>query len=164
MLAIFEELRHVIFFLIPIGEKVYMASTNFYSYLYSINADAAVALDEVADKINVTDPKEVQAAFEIYLKEEPLPIDIREELMEEKFYESPNEGKNGDETYIRYEMVIPGYKGNLEVEELKEYFERFFETIKNENETTLNYEVDVYTTDDERGYIDININLNLIQE
>lgn len=132
-----------------------MGETNFYSYLYA--QSSVVAFDELADVVDLSNPSSVQTAFEAYLRDNNPPLDIKEELVEEKFYASPDEGRNGDETHIRYDMTVPGMTEDISKEELKEYFEDFLERIGAENDSENGYGVEIDTVDNERSGVDLNI-------
>ena len=134
-----------------------MTETNFYSYMFA-QADN-VAFDELAEVVDLSSPESIQRAFASYLEEFAPPAGIKDDLLEEKFYESPNEGKAGDETYIRYDMAIPGMKEDVDSDELKTYFEDFLEKIGAENNSENGYGAEIEKREDERGGIDIDIYL-----
>ena len=130
-------------------------TTNFYSYLYG--QSGVVTFDELADVVELSDPTSIQRAFESYLDDYAPPMDIKEELKEEKFYRSPEEGKNGDETYIRYDVSIPGMEGEVDKDAIGLYFEDFLDKIGAEKKGDNNYEVEVEVTGNERGGVDVQI-------
>lgn len=130
-----------------------MGDTNFYSFLYS----QTVAFDELADWVDLSSPESIQKAFETYLKDYPPPIDIKEALLEESFYRSPNEAPSGEEDHIRYDMMIPGVKGDVDIEELKSYFDEFLTRIGVEETNEDGYGIELDLTGNERGGTDINI-------
>lgn len=132
-----------------------MAETNFYSYLFS--QAGAVTFDELAEVVELSSPESVQRAFELFLDDYSPPFDMKDALKEEKFYKSPGEGKDGSDTYLRYDMSIPGVTEKIDVEALKTYFEDFLEKIGVLNNSENISEVDVDLTDDARGGVDVNI-------
>lgn len=132
-----------------------MGETNFYSYLYS--QPATVAFDELAEVVELNNPQSVQRAFEAYLNDNNPPLDIKEELLEERFYASPDEGRSGDETHIRYDMTVPGMTEEISKEELQTYFEDFLERIGAEEDAENGYGVEIDTVDNERSGVDLNI-------
>ena len=132
-----------------------MGETNFYSYLYS--QPTTVAFDEIAEVVELSNPQSVQRAFEAYLADNNPPLDIKEELLEEKFFSSPDEGRNGNETHIRYDMTIPGLTEEVNKDELQTYFEEFLERIGAENDSENGYGVEIDTVDNERSGVDLNI-------
>ena len=136
-----------------------MADSNFYSYLYS--QAGTVAFDELAEVVELSNPESVQRAFESYLEDYSPPYDIKEALLEEKFYMSPGEGPDGGDTYLRYDMAIPGVEGPIDVESLKTYFEDFVEKIGGTNNSENSSMVEVELLDNERGGIDIDIYIAL---
>lgn len=136
-----------------------MAETNFYSYMFS--QASSVAFDELSDVVDLSDPESVQRAFESYLKDYTPPYDLKEALLEEKFYLSPEEGPEGTDTYLRYDMAIPGVAEPVDVESLKAYLEDFVDKIGGINNTENMSEVDVELLDNERGGVDINIYIAL---
>lgn len=136
-----------------------MAESNFYSYLYS--QASTIAFDELAEVVELSNPESVQRAFAAYLEDYSPPYDIKEALLEEKFYLSPSEGADGGETYLRYDMAIPGVSEPIDVESLKTYFEEFIEKIGGLNSSESSSIVDVDLIDNERGGVDINIYLAL---
>lgn len=132
-----------------------MGETNFYSFLYA--QSGVVAFDELAEVVELWNPESIQRAFVSYLNDYKPPLDIKEDLLEEKFYRSPDEGKMGDETFIRYDMAIPGMQEEISAEELQTYFEDFLEKIGAENNSANGYGVEVDTRDNERGGTDLDI-------
>ena len=134
-----------------------MGITNFYSYVYS-NKDVQT-FDELSEMVVLSDLASIQKAFKVYLQENTPPFEIKEELEEEKFYLSPEEGKNGDETYLRYEAVVPGVSEKIEQEEIQEYLEEFLTQIGCQKGTKNDYEVELWTKDDARGGLDLYINI-----
>ena len=136
-----------------------MGESNFYSYLFA--QSGVVAFDELAEVVELSNPDSIQRAFVSYLDDYAPPIDIKDALMEERFYLSPDEGKNGDEKQIRYDMSIPGMDGDIDIDELKSYFEDFLEKIGAENNSESGYGVEIDTTDNERGGVDLNIYIYL---
>lgn len=136
-----------------------MAETNFYSYLYA--QATSVAFDELAEVVELANPESVQRAFEAYLDDYAPPLDIKEALLEEKFYMSPGEGPDGGDKYLRYDMSIPGVAEPIDRESLQTYFEDFIEKIgaENNSESASNVEVDLL--DNERGGVDIDIYIAL---
>lgn len=136
-----------------------MAESNFYSYMYS--RAATVAFDELAEVVKLYDPESVQRAFESYLEDYTPPFDIKDALLEEKFYMSPEEGPNGSDTFLRYDMAIPGVAEPVDVESIKAYLEDFVDKIGGINDTENMSEVDVELLDNERGGVDINIYIAL---
>ena len=136
-----------------------MGESNFYSYMFA--QSGVVAFDELAEVVELSNPDSIQRAFVSYLEDYTPPIDIKDALLEEKFYLSPDEGKYGDENHIRYDMSIPGMDGDIDIEELKSYFEDFLDRIGAENNSESGYGVEVDTTDNERGGVDLNIYIYL---
>lgn len=132
-----------------------MAETNFYSYMYA--QASAVAFDELAEVVELNNPESVQRAFESYLSDYTPPLDIKEALMEEKFYSSSGEGDDGEQTYVRYDMSIPGIEENIDVDGLKAYFEDFLDKIDAKNDSHNIANVEVELLDDERGGKDVSI-------
>lgn len=136
-----------------------MGETNFYSYLYA--QSGVVAFDELAEVVELWNPDSIQRAFVSYLNDYEPPLDIKEDLLEEKFYRSPDEGSGGDETFIRYDMSIPGMNEDISAEEIQTYFEDFLERIGAENNSANGYGVEVDTRDNERGGTDLDIYIYL---
>ena len=132
-----------------------MEETNFYSYMFA--QSGVVAFDELAEVVDLSNPESIQTAFVSYLDDYAPPLDIKEELLEEKFYRSPNEGKNGDEDLVRYDMEIPGIREKVDGDELKTYLEDFLEKIGAENTSGNGYGVEVDVREDERGGMDLDI-------
>lgn len=132
-----------------------MAETNFYSYMYA--QASAVAFDELAEVVELSSPESIQRAFESYMEEYAPPLDIKEALLEEKFYMSPGEGPDGSEKYIRYDMSVPGVLESVDAEGLKAYLEDFLEKIGAINDSRNSCIVDVDLTNNERGGTDIDI-------
>lgn len=132
-----------------------MAETNFYSYMYA--QASSVAFDELTEMIDLSSPASVQRAFAAYLDDYAPPVDIKESLLEEKFYSSKGEGKGGDETFIRYDMSIPGVEGTIDAETLKNYLEDFLDKIGAENDSANVAQADVELQNNERGGTDIDI-------
>ena len=132
-----------------------MEETNFYAYMYA--HAATFAFDELAEVVDLTEPQSIQRAFEAYLTDTKPPLDIKEALLDERFYISPEEGKYGDETFIRYDMLVPGIEEKIDIEEFKKYFEDFLDRIGAENSGDNGYEVDISTSDNERGGVDLDI-------
>lgn len=133
-----------------------MADTNFYSYMFG-QAASNVAFDELAEVVELSNPESVQRAFEAYLEDYTPPYDIKEALLEEKFYMSPGEGPDGGDTYLRYDMAIPGVAEPIDAESIKAYFEDFVEKIGGENTSESSSVVEVELLDNERGGTDIDI-------
>ena len=136
-----------------------MEETNFYAYMFSNSG--VIAFDELAEVIELSNPDSIQMAFVSYLDDYPPPLDIKEELAEERFYRSPEEGDNGNETHIRYDMSIPGLEGEIDKESLQNYFEEFLDKIGAERNADNGYGVEIDTTDNERGGVDLNIYIYL---
>ena len=136
-------------------ERLVMGETNFYSYLFA--QSGAVAFDELAEVVDLSSPENINRAFVSYLNDYAVPLDIKEDLLEEKFYRSSDEGRNGNEEYIRYDMAILGMKDDVDIEALKTYFEDFLEKIGAENDSGNGCGVEVDTRDDERGGIELDI-------
>ncbi|MBO6031846.1 MAG: hypothetical protein J6Q22_10435 [Prevotella sp.] len=136
-----------------------MQETNFYSYLYA--QSGVVAFDELVEVVELWNPDSIQRAFSSYIEDYPPPFGIKDELMEEKFYRSPDEGRNGDETYIRYDMSIPGLEGEVNADELQSYLEDFLDKIGAENNSENGYGVEVDVANNERGGADVDIYLYL---
>lgn len=132
-----------------------MGEPNFYSYLYS--QSGVVAFDEVAEVVELWNPDSIQRAFVSYLTDYDLPVDIKEDLLEEKFYLSSGEGDSGEEDFIRYDMAIPGLQDDVSTDELQSYFEDFLENIGAKNDSENGYGVEVDARDNERGGIDLDI-------
>ena len=132
-----------------------MGETNFYSYMYA--QSGVVAFDELAEVVELSNPESIQRAFVSYLNDYALPLNIKEDLLEEKFYLSPDEGRMGDEKYIRYDMSIPGLEEDIDAQALHDYFEDFLEKIGAENSSSNGYGVEIDTKEDERGGIDLDI-------
>lgn len=132
-----------------------MADTNFFSYMFS--RAGSVAFDELSEAVDLSNPESIQAAFVSYLEDYPPPADIKGDLLEEKFYKSPEEGDGGDETYIRYDMAIPGMKEDVDPGEVSVYLENFLEKIGAENGAGNGCGVEVTSGGDERGGIDLDI-------
>ena len=132
-----------------------MAETNFYSYMFSQGNN--VAFDELAEVVDLSSPESIQRAFVSYLDDSEPPSDIKENLLEEQFYLSPEEGRSGDETYIRYDMSIPGMQEDVDADELKVYLEEFLEKIGAENTSDNGFGVEVDKREDERGGVDLDI-------
>ena len=132
-----------------------MGETNFYSYMFA--QSGTVAFDELAEVVDLSNPESIQRAFESYLSDYNPPSDIKDDLLEEKFYLSTGEGAKGDENHIRYDMAIPGMQEEIDKEELKAYVEDFLDKIGAENNSANRYGVDVDTREDERGGIDLDI-------
>ena len=105
-----------------------MGETNFYSYMFA--QSGTVAFDELAEVVDLSNPESIQRAFESYLSDYNPPSDIKDDLLEEKFYLSTGEGDKGDENHIRYDMAIPGMQEEIDKEELKAYFEDFLDKIE----------------------------------
>jgi hypothetical protein len=72
---------------------------------------------------------------------------------------SPEEGKHGDEIYLRYEAVIPGVSEKIEQSEIQDYLEEFLLQIGCQKGIKNDYEVELWTKDDARGGIDLYINI-----
>lgn len=136
-----------------------MSEPNFYSYMYS--QAGTVAFDELAEVVELSNPESVQRAFESYLEDYSPPYDIKEALLEEKFYMSPGEGPDGGDTYLRYDMAIPGVAEPIDAESLKTYFEDFVEKIGGVNNSESSSNVEVELLDNERGGVDIDIYIAL---
>ena len=136
-----------------------MAESNFYSYLYS--QAGTIAFDELVEVVELSNPESVQRAFESYLEDYSPPYDIKEALLEEKFYMSPGEGPDGGDTYLRYDMAIPGVAEPIDAESLKSYFEDFVEKIGGVNNSESSSNVEVELLDNERGGVDIDIYIAL---
>ena len=136
-----------------------MEETNFYSYMFA--QSGVVAFDELAEVVDLSNPDSIQMAFVSYLDDYAPPLDIKEELLEERFYRSPDEGSNGDETHIRYDMSIPGLEEEIDKDVIQNYFEEFLDKIGAENNSENGYGVDIDTTDNERGGVDLNIYIYL---
>ena len=136
-----------------------MAETNFYSYMYS--QAGTIAFDELTEVVELSSPESIQRAFSSYLDDYAPPIDIKEALLEEKFYTSSGEGPDGGDTYIRYDMSIPGVEEHVDAEALKSYLEEFLEKIGAVNNSESGTEVDVDLNDNERGGVDIDIYIAL---
>jgi hypothetical protein len=132
-----------------------MAETNFYSYMYS--QAGSVAFDELAEVVELSNPESVQRAFESYLDDYAPPLDIKEALLEEKFYMSEGEGPDGGDKYLRYDMSIPGVAEPIDKDGLQNYFEDFIEKIGAQNNSESAYTVEVELLDNERGGVDIDI-------
>lgn len=132
-----------------------MGETNFYSYMFA--QSGTVAFDELAEVVDLSNPESIQRAFESYLSDYTPPSDMKDDLLEEKFYLSTGEGDKGDENHIRYDMAIPGMKEEIDKEELKAYFEDFLDKIGAENNSANRYGVDIDTREDERGGFDLDI-------
>ena len=132
-----------------------MGDTNYYSYLYG--QSEVVAFDELAEAVDLTSPSSIQKAFEAYLTDNNPPMDIREALLEEKFYSSDGEGRNGDEVLIRYDMSVPGMEEGADTALLKQYFDDFLERIGAENDASNSAIVEIDEISNERGGMDINI-------
>lgn len=136
-----------------------MAESNFYSYLYS--QASSFAFDEIADVVELSNPESVQRAFASYLDDYSPPLDIKESLLEEKFYMSPGEGPDGGDTYLRYDMSIPGIEEPIDIEGLKTYFEDFIEKIGGVNNSESASIVEVDVNDNERGGVNLDIYIAL---
>lgn len=132
-----------------------MVETNFYTYMFS--QAGSVVFDELVESVDLSNPESIQKAFEAYLSDYSPPYEIKEALLEEKFYASNGNGKNSDKTLIRYDIAVPGITEKVDAESLKTYFEDFLEQIGAVNNSENMFEVDVNLTDNERGGIDINI-------
>ena len=132
-----------------------MAETNFYSYMYS--KASSVAFDELAEVVELSNPESVQRAFESYLEDYSPPLDIKESLLEEKFYMSEGEGPDGGDKYLRYDMSIPGISEPIDKEGLQSYLEVFVEKIGAVNNSENSSNVEVELLDNERGGVDIDI-------
>ena len=132
-----------------------MGETNFYSYLYA--QSGVVAFDELAEVVELWNPDSIQWAFSSYIEDYTPPYGIKEALLDEKFYKSPEEGTNGDETYIRYDMSIPGIEGEVNADEIQSYLEEFLDKIGAENNSDNGYGAEVDVTDNERGGTNIDI-------
>ena len=132
-----------------------MAETNFYSYMFAQGNN--VAFDELAEVVDLSSPESIQRAFVSYLNDYEPPAEIKEDLLEEKFYLSPEEGRSGEETYIRYDMAMPGIQDDIDSDELKAYLEDFLEKIGAENTSDNGFGVEVDKKEDERGGFDIDI-------
>ena len=132
-----------------------MGDMNYYSYLYG--QSESVAFDEMAEAVDLTSPTSIQKAFEAYLTDNNPPMDIREALLEEKFYSSDGEGRNGDEVLIRYDMSVPGMEEGSDIASLKQYFEDFLDRIGAENDAGNSTTVEIDETSNERGGMDLNI-------
>lgn len=139
-----------------------MAETNFYSYMYA--QASAVAFDELAEVVELSNPESVQRAFESYLEDYSPPLDIKEALLEEKFYMSPGEGPDGGDKYLRYDMSIPGVVEQVDKEGLQSYFEDFVEKIGAVSNSESTSDVEVELLDNERGGVDIDIYIALSGE
>ena len=136
-----------------------MIDTNFYSYMYS--QASTVAFDELAEVVDLSKPETVQMAFELYLEDNIPPYDLKEALLEEKFYESDGEGTDGNDTYLRYDMEIPGVEDKVDTDVIKAYLEDFVERIGGKNDADSKSEVEVELLDNERGGVDIDIYIAL---
>lgn len=136
-----------------------MAETNFYSYMYS--QAGSVAFDELAEVVELSNPESVQRAFESYLDDYAPPLDIKEALLEEKFYMSEGEGPDGGDKYLRYDMSIPGVAEPVDREGLQTFLEDFVEKIGGVNNSESASHVDVELLDNERGGVDIDIYIAL---
>ena len=121
-----------------------MEETNFYSYMNA--AAKAIAFDEIAEAVDLNSEESIQKAFESYIEDNPPPYDIKEALLDERFYLSSSE--NGTES-IQFSGTIPGVTASIDRENLQTYFEDFLEKIGAESNKTTIVEVDV--SDDERG-------------
>ena len=132
-----------------------MEETNFYAYMYA--QATTFAFDELAEVVDLTEPESIQRAFVSYLSDYKPPLDVKDALLDEKFYVSEGEGKLGDETFIRYDMLIPGIEEKIDTDAFKSYFEEFLEKIGAERVGNNGYEVDISTSDNERGGVDLDI-------
>ena len=132
-----------------------MAETNFYSYMFA--QAATFAFDELAEIVDLTDPQSIQRAFNAYLMDYKPPLDIQESLLDEQFRISPEDGSAREEHSIRYDILVPGIEENVDEDIIKEYFEEFLEKIGARNTPENKYEVDVSTSDNERGGVNLSI-------
>lgn len=136
-----------------------MGEGNFYSYMYA-QADL-VAFDEFSEVVELSNPESVQRAFKLYLEDYAPPLDIKEALLDEKFYLSKDEGEDGGDTYLRYDMSIPGVTEKVDKESLQNYFEDFVDKIGGQHNSESNSVVEVDLVDNERGGVDIDIYIAL---
>jgi len=131
-------------------------------YLSRINKKAKetpkkeLGFDDVADDVNLNDDKSVQAAFDLFRKENIPPCDIEDILDEEKFFLSKNDGNNGDETVVRLDFIVPAIEDDEEVEKVRQYLEDFLERIGIEEPYN---EVTCELTDDGRGGSDCEVSV-----
>ena len=126
-----------------------MQDLDFYSYMYG---SAVPVCDELAGEVDFSNEESINKAFVSYLNDNPPPYNMKDCLLEEKFYFSDGEGKNGDETILRYDMDIPGMDEDADGEEIKKWFEEFLDRAgaqdgSKENSTAVEIEM----KDNERG-------------
>lgn len=134
-----------------------MEESNFYAYLFG-EGNAVPTFDEAADSVKLSDEGSVNRAFAAYLEENSPGSEIKESLLEEKFYLSGDDGEKGDKTLLRYDMEIPGVEGDFSTSDLKRFFEDFLDSIgAKDGEGGNKYVVEVEARDNERGGIDIEI-------
>ena len=136
-----------------------MAEENFYSYLYG--HAATVAFDELAEIVDLSSVDSINRAFAAYVKENTPPFELQEAMLEEKFYASPNEGRNGDEVFIRYDLDVPGLEEDCNAEDLKTYLEDFLDRIGAETGGENNAVVEVDTNPDDRGGVDMDVYVSI---
>ena len=134
-----------------------MAETNFYSYMFA-QATETVAFDELSEVVDLSSPESINTAFISYISDYTPPIEIKEELLNERFRKSNNEELPFS---IEYEVSIPGIEGKIDQEAIRTYFEDFLDRIGSEKNSESGYEVDVSISSDERGGLDLNIYISL---
>lgn len=136
-----------------------MAEGNFYSYLYG--RVATVAFDELADVVDLTSIESVNRAFEAYLKETPPPFELKDAFLEEKFFAARDKEQGSDVVAMRYELAVPGVEDDFSLEELKAYLEEFFDRIGAETSAENGAIVEVETSPDDRGGIDVDVYMEI---
>jgi len=134
-----------------------MEDSNFYAYLYG-GGTAVPTFDEAADAVKLSDEESVNRAFVAYLEENSPGAEIKDSLLEEKFYLSGDDGEKGDKTLLRYDMEIPGVEGDFSTTDLQRFFEDFLDSIgAKDGDGGNKYVVEVDARDNERGGTDIEI-------
>ena len=132
-----------------------MGETNFYSYMHA--AARVVAFDELAEAVDLSSPDSVQRAFEAYIEDSPPPYDIKDALLDERFYLSEKE--NGEQA-ILFNGTIPGVTSGIDRDNLQRYFEEFLDKIGVDNGGPTIVEVDI--SDDERGGALVDVYIALV--
>lgn len=113
-----------------------------------------MAFDELADVVELSSPASVQRAFASYLDDYAPPNNLREPLLEEKFYLA---SENDEKKSLCYTVSIPGMDEKVDVESIRNYFEEFLDKIGAENNSENSSMVEVDANEDERGGTNIDI-------
>ena len=136
-----------------------MSGENFFSYLYG--TATAIAFDDVADTVDLSNADSINKAFELYVNENSPPYDLKEAMLDVKFYDSTDDGRNGAERFIRYDLNVPGLDDDFNSDDVKSYLEDFLERIGAENSADSSLVVDVETRPDDRGGVDVDVYVSI---